>query len=127
MPSWDRQAHESEPAYKAFLEFRDMGSGRSIVEAYRRQKGKPNARQADGQWNRWVHKWQWEKRCVDWDRQLQKRRDQETAKGAAQWERRRQQFLERAWGHGEQIDRDIDLMSRVGLFEETVPAMARRS
>ena len=91
---WDRRpCGESKEAYRAFLAYRDLGAGRSVVEAYRQSSGKPSAKQATGTWNHWARANDWADRAGAWDAHLRAEREKGIERSArdegAAWERRR--------------------------------------
>lgn len=102
-----RLAGESARAHAAFLRFRDLGPGRSIVEAFRQTEGKPGAKQASGRWNAWSARYDWHGRAGAYDdhmeRVRQRAREAEAARYAAEMERRRLQQIEDAWTDGEEL------------------------
>lgn len=100
---WDRQPKESEEAYSAFLTYRDLGEGRTVPEAYRQAKRKPDARQPNGTWNKWAASRDWATRAQAYDDHLRSERDKVAAAEARKWERRRQQHLESAWDDAQKL------------------------
>lgn len=62
---WDRREREPEKAYAAFVVFRDIGAGRTILEASRRQ-GKRSHRRHE----QWSSTWSWKSRAAAWDAHL---------------------------------------------------------
>ncbi len=69
-PLWKRQFGESHQAFAAFEVYRDLGAPRTVVEAYRQKLGKPDAKYANGTWNRWAQHWHWPQRAAAWDDHL---------------------------------------------------------
>jgi hypothetical protein len=68
---WDRQFGESRQAFAAFVVYRDMGRAeRTVPDAYRQAKRKPNARQANGTWNGWSIRWRWPERADAYDEHM---------------------------------------------------------
>ena len=67
---WQQQEGESSQAYAAFVAYRDMGPGRSVVETYRQIEGKPGAQQATGRWNKWAKDYRWAERARAWDNRM---------------------------------------------------------
>src|SRR5579883_2449047 len=57
--AWERQDGETQKAYSAFCVYRDMGTARSLLKAYRQQAGKAGATSVSGRWTEWsdVHNW----------------------------------------------------------------------
>lgn len=72
---WERQEGETSVAYGAFLAFRDMGEKRSVSELVRRC-GKSRSLL-----DRWRKQWQWDKRVLAYDNDLQKQAHAEAVKG----------------------------------------------
>lgn len=54
-------------AYQAFLFYRDMGPSRNVKEAFRQSSGNPDAKQANGSYNRWCKDFRWYERAVAFD------------------------------------------------------------
>jgi len=66
-PVWERQAGESEPAYAAFLAFRDLGPGRTVAEVGRKLGKSGNLV------DRWCQRWAWRTRTGRWDTEVNRR------------------------------------------------------
>ena len=63
---WERQNGESEKAFEAFTTYRDMGEKRTLIAvAERLQKSYTLVR-------RWKDRWEWERRCLEYDNELQR-------------------------------------------------------
>jgi hypothetical protein len=105
---------ESSRAFAAFVAFRDLGSGRSVVAAYRQKTGKEQAKQASGEWNSWASRFDWQIRATAYDahQEAVRRRaiDAELAREAAKWERRRQEALERGWENAQKLYQQAETM-----------------
>lgn len=121
---WERREDESAPAFAAFVAFRDMEPAkRSLVDAYRIAKGKPEARQGPGTWNTWRHKFTWDARSAAWDDHLvaeeleaiaaQRRRD------AALWERRREKLRQDTHEISQALLRKAEDMLKYPLAQKT--------
>ena len=69
---WDRLAHEGETAvaFAHFCKYRDVGPTRQLRDTYRQAVGKPQARQASGQWLKWYTRFRWRQRAEAWDAAL---------------------------------------------------------
>jgi hypothetical protein len=71
MQPWDQQQDEGPVAYKAFRRYLDMGSGRTVVGAYRASRGpQPGGKGAvktSGRWNGWSTKHRWHDRAAAYD------------------------------------------------------------
>lgn len=93
-PSWQRQAGESPPAFRAFVEYRDLGHGRTLVAT--RQK----LAQGSG-YNRhlreWSKRWCWAERASDWDHHRQKERERSTMGEEEMWGRLRRRSIRKSW------------------------------
>lgn len=63
-PAWDRQPHESDHAYAAFLEFRDAGLPRPAVQELYDARPRKHARQT---WYIWSSKFAWAARAQAWE------------------------------------------------------------
>ncbi len=68
MPPWDRWPNESAKAFAAFSIYRDLGPNRSLVNAYRLQKGCERAT-ISGCWSRWRKTYHWNDRAKACDRE----------------------------------------------------------
>src|SRR5215211_4503673 len=100
---WDRLENESERAYRAFECFLSLPSGdRTLVAAYRRFVGNPNASKPSDTWVAWAHRYAWKERAGAFDAHVDRiRRDameeaieQEAAEQARQAERARYHLSE---------------------------------
>src|SRR5215831_16519092 len=69
MNPWDRLEHEGETAvaFAHFCRYRDAGPTRQLRDTYRQAVGKPQARQASGQWLKWYTRFRWRQRAELWD------------------------------------------------------------
>jgi hypothetical protein len=103
----ERLPGESPRAFAAFLAYRDLGPGRSVVEAYRQRESKAGAKQASGRWNAWAARFDWPDRVTAYDAHMervrQRAREAEAAAYAGEMERRRLQQIEDAWADGEAL------------------------
>jgi hypothetical protein len=68
MPHWERWPDESAKAYLAFCAYRDLGPTRSLINAYRLQKGYEKAT-ISGTWNKWRKTYHWKNRAEAFDKQ----------------------------------------------------------
>lgn len=66
MPPWEQWPNESARAFAAFCLYRDLGPNRSLVNAYRLQKGCERAT-ISGCWSRWRKKYYWKDRAKAFD------------------------------------------------------------
>ncbi len=92
--SWERQPGETPPAFKAFVEFRDLGRGRTL-EATRHKLAKGSG------YNRhlqdWSQRWRWAERSNDWDQHLRKQRDGSAVGEEEMWGRLRRRSIRKSW------------------------------
>lgn len=70
---YDRQPGESEPAWQAFVAFRDRGPGRTVAEVGRKLGKSVNLM------DRWCQRWDWRARARAWDAALDRRRQADLA------------------------------------------------
>lgn len=99
---WEQQYDEPPKAYRAFRAYLDMDRGaRSVPAAYRLATGKPNAKQADGNWNHWAREFDWAARARAHDAHLDAARlkaEREAAMTLGErWARMRIDVAERAY------------------------------
>jgi hypothetical protein len=68
---WDRLENEPERAYRAFECFLNLPSGeRTLLEAYRRHVGNPDAAKPSDTWGRWSSDFAWRERAAAYDDHL---------------------------------------------------------
>jgi hypothetical protein len=67
--SWEQYFNESAKAYKALCVYRDMGSTRSLAKTAKAMNHPPGYKQT--LWN-WSTKYEWQSRCLDYDRHMEK-------------------------------------------------------
>src|SRR5215218_6445493 len=68
---WDRLANEPERAYRAFEVFLTLPSGeRTLLEAYRRHVGNPDAAKPSDTWSGWSSSFAWRERAAAYDDHL---------------------------------------------------------
>jgi hypothetical protein len=68
---WDRLENELERAYGAFECFLSLPSGkRTLLEAYRRQVGNPDAAKPSDTWSGWSNTFAWRERAAAYDDHL---------------------------------------------------------
>ncbi len=73
---WLKRAAESDPAYRAFEYYRDIGPDRTTISAYRqfvkdrgtRDPAKGPPKQVPGTWKKWKQQHEWDLRCHEFDR-----------------------------------------------------------
>ena len=68
---WNRLENETERAYHAFECFLGLPSGdRTLLEAYRRHVGNPDAAKPSDTWSRWSSQFAWRERAAAYDDHL---------------------------------------------------------
>src|ERR671920_2173259 len=68
---WDRLENEPERAYRAFVCFLNLPSGeRTLLEAYRRHVGNPDAAKPSDTWSRWSSQFAWRERAAAYEDHL---------------------------------------------------------
>jgi hypothetical protein len=68
---WDRLENESDRAYRAFECFLSLSSGeRTLLEAYRRHVGNPDAAKPSDTWSGWSSAFAWRERAAAYDDHL---------------------------------------------------------
>lgn len=68
---WDRLENEPERAYRAFESFLSLPSGeRTLLEAYRRHVGNPDAAKPSDTWSGWSNAFAWRERAAAYDDHL---------------------------------------------------------
>jgi hypothetical protein len=68
---WDRLENEPERAYRAFESFLSLPSGeRTLLEAYRRHVGNPDAAKPSDTWSGWSSTFAWRERAAAYDDHL---------------------------------------------------------
>lgn len=106
MSEWEQQATESGEAFAAFRRFRDLGEGRTLVQAYRAHveahKGPTKGPIAvPGSWKRWSAQHNWRGRAEAHDRALQRAetagRERAAETAGQDWYTRQQNLREREW------------------------------
>lgn len=79
--SWEKFPRESAKAYAAFVIYRNMGPGRSLIAAFKHSHA--GAKSASGQWTRWCGAFDWRRRAEDYDiwyeREQRREREKEHA------------------------------------------------
>jgi hypothetical protein len=100
---WDRLENEPERAYRAFESYRNLPSAeRTLIEAYRRHVGNPDAAKPSDTWSRWSSEFAWRERAAAYDAHIDRLREksmekviqQEAEERARQGERMRGRFNE---------------------------------
>ena len=79
---WDRREDETPKAFAAFMAYRDMGRERSLNRCSKAD-GAPTV----GLLKRWSSRYEWQARCVAWDRHLDATRQQALKEEVKDWTR----------------------------------------
>lgn len=102
MEPWVRQPGETAKAFVAFCIYRDLGPGRSVIQAYQDYTGKPVSPPLKRNYfHRWVESMKWRERAALYDEYLEKlvRKAEEKAlqNTAGKWAKRMQAQREEEW------------------------------
>ena len=121
---WEKRKSESPQAYAAFNAFLDLGTERTVVDAYRRHTRKPQVRQASGRWNKWSRDFEWETRASAYDAHLKqvemRALEQARIKRALELERRRIQAEDMMWEKFQALSAKVDQMLKIPILETTI-------
>ena len=100
---WDRLEPETDRAFEAFRTYLSLpSSDRTLVAAYRRFVGNPNASKVSDTWNEWARRYAWKERATAFDAHIDRIRrnamekalEEEAAEQARQAERIRNNLNE---------------------------------
>src|SRR5215210_5025821 len=96
---WDRLENEPERAYRAFEGFLGLPSGeRTLLEAYRRHVGNPDAAKPSDTWTRWRSTFAWRERVAAYDDHLARVRREAYEEAIAEEAARQAREVENARG-----------------------------
>jgi len=117
--SWEQLAGEGSSAFKAFCAFRDMGLERNIRKAVEGvEKDAALQSKKYGVWRNWSNKFHWRERVADYDRYIERLKQEELRKTIeAQGEKQRQVT-------GKMLDvvsKKLDTMNPEDLTQSAVP------
>jgi len=117
--SWEQLAGEGSSAFKAFCAFRDMGLERNIRKAVESvEKDAALQSKKYGVWRNWSNKFHWRERVADYDRYIERLKQEELRKTIeAQGEKHRQVT-------GKMLDvvsKKLDTMNPEDLTQSAVP------
>jgi hypothetical protein len=74
---WEQRDDEPDNVYRAFkVGWRDQKLDRTLIEAARRYTGKPNLMKTPENLSRWSKEYEWASRARQWDRHIQRRKDE---------------------------------------------------
>lgn len=107
---WEQKSGESNKAYQAFSLYRDMGTSRTLLDAYKqaiehlRGRGQVDSTrrvQTSGQWSAYARRYDWEERARAYDRRLTVAKFKGAEIAATEqgqvWQGRREEHAERLW------------------------------
>ena len=101
---WDRLENEPERAYRAFESFLSLPSGeRTLLEAYRRHVGNPDAAKPSDTWSGWSHSFAWRERAMAYDDHLAKLRREAYEKAIEEEAARQAREVEKARGRSNEL------------------------
>ncbi|MDR2701803.1 MAG: hypothetical protein LBB72_05175 [Spirochaetaceae bacterium] len=116
--SWERLAGETSAAFSAFCAFRDCGADRNIRKAVETVEKNPDVQGKKYRvWRNWCSQYRWRERAADFDRYLEKLKQEELRKTIeAQGEKHKQVT-------GKMLDvvsKKLDLMNPAELTQGAV-------
>lgn len=110
---WMQMEGESDQAYAAFVEFRDLGPGRTADAAWRAKgtkegpSGPGRASRAPGSWKRWRAQYHWDARAEAFDDHAQaiheKKLDEALEAHADEWAARQIESRRKDWELGAEL------------------------
>jgi hypothetical protein len=119
---WLQREDETAEAFAAFTAFLEMGVGRTVRDAYRQTKGKPEAREASNNWRQWSTRLEWFKRADAFDRYhaaLDRQAEERAfAQERRKWASRRATIRDEAWNDAEALRARAREILRLPLSEE---------
>ena len=96
---WDRLENEPERAYRAFECFLSLPGGeRTLLEAYRRHVGDPDAAKPSDTWSRWSSQFAWRERAAAYDDHLASLRREASERAVEEEAERQAREVEKARG-----------------------------
>jgi len=96
---WDRLENEPERAYRAFECFLSLPGGeRTLLEAYRRHVGNPDAAKPSDTWSRWSSQFAWRERAAAYDDHLASLRREASERAVEEEAERQAREVEKARG-----------------------------
>ena len=101
---WDRLENEPERAYRAFESFLSLPSGeRTLLEAYRRHVGNPDAVKPSDTWSGWSNTFAWRERARAYDDHLASVRREAYEKAIEEEAARQAREVEKARGRSNEL------------------------
>jgi len=96
---WDRLENEPERAYRAFECFLSLPGGeKTLLEAYRRHVGNPDAAKPSDTWSRWSSQFAWRERAAAYDDHLASLRREASERAVEEEAERQAREVEKARG-----------------------------
>src|SRR5918995_6787394 len=101
---WDRLENEPERAYRAFECFLGLPGGeRTLLEAYRRHVGNPDAAKLSDTWSGWSSSFAWRERAAAYDDHLAVLRREAYERAVEEEAARQAREVERARGRSNEL------------------------
>ena len=101
---WDRLENEPERAYRAFECFLGLPGGeRTLLEAYRRHVGNPDAAKPSDTWSGWSKSFAWRERAAAYDDHLASLRREAYERAVKEEAARQALEVERARGRTSEL------------------------
>ena len=124
---WGQQRGENSRWYGRFLAYRDMGTGRSLLGAYKRELAENSRKEQDkasvpNSWNAAAKQFRWAERATAWDafrqQEIEAERKAEEKRDREAWLERRNVQRERQWQLAEKLAERANLMLESPLYIE---------
>lgn len=93
-PAYERQYGETDRAWEMFVQYRDLGEGRTLQAVLRNNEMSPSYKDTLSGWNK---KYRWQERVLEYDRMIDKRRQEEQLKQVAKTTREMAAVAESMW------------------------------
>jgi hypothetical protein len=101
---WDRLENEPERAFRAFEPFLSLPSGeRTLLEAYRRHVGNPEAAKPSDTWSGWSSTFAWRERAMAYDDHLARLRREAYERAIEEEAGRQAREVEKARGRANEL------------------------
>jgi hypothetical protein len=101
---WDRLDNEPERAYRAFESFLNLPGGeRTLLEAYRRHVGNPEAAKPSETWSGWSSTFAWRERAMAYDDHLARLRREAYERAIEEEAGRQAREVEKARGRANEL------------------------
>src|ERR687893_722733 len=101
---WDRLENEPERAYRAFESFQGLPGGeRTLLEAYRRHVGNPDAAKPSDTWSGWSSSFAWRERAAAYDDHLASLRREAYERAIEEEAARQAREVEKARGRSNEL------------------------